>query len=451
MCGIAGAIGVENASSVVRTMLHRLQHRGQEAVGIVSIHENKAHKLHVLGKTVISISDTELANLPGNIAVGHNRYATTGNSRQVESIQPFVMTLEKSPMVMAHNGNFTNITNLEATELSGTPFSSDSDTERFFRLMMREERSGNAVEDNIIATLQKMKGSCSALHAQPGHLIAIRDSTGNRPLYWALYKEGFVVASETCAFQALGIQAFHEVPIGTIVTMHLNGQAALKKFGRDDPHKCFFEPTYLASPGSEVYGIDVAEFRVACGQALALEHPVHNADYIVGIPDSSSVYATGYAEKNTAGRLRSYTIMRNHSTRSFIEGDKASQLRTVDRKFTFHPASIKGKVLVLIDDSIVRGTTSQALTESLRAFGAKEIHWRIGSPPVTGPCHYGIATKTGELLATKMDNQEMAKFIGADSLEFLSMAGLKKVIAEQGASPKDFCFACIDGKYWDLT
>jgi amidophosphoribosyltransferase len=449
MCGIAGAIGVDAASAAIRTMLHALQNRGQQAAGIVSINGTKKHEHRSYG-AVTDFPQEELDRLMGNIAIGHNRYATAANSDGPKNMQPFLMTIGGEPIAIAHNGNFTNIPDIEETELKGTPFVSESDTERFFRLLLRTHRT-ESLENSIVATLEKMRGSCSAVLALPGRLIAVRDSSGNRPLFWGRLGNGFVVASETSGLDAVGVFTWQEVSPGTIVTFCDDGELYISgPFGDDMRRYCPFELVYFGQITSTLYGIPVTNIREEFGRELAREHPVQ-ADIILGIPDSGTLSASGYGELHTSGVFKPHAIIRRHNTgRTFIKSGQRKREQGVSEKFGFTSSEIVGKRVIVVDDSLVRGTTSRRITEELRARGASEVHWRISSPPVTGPCHYGIATRTGELLAADHSIAEMCVDIGADSLQFLSLQGFKRVIARYGVNPDDCCFACMDGNYWHL-
>ena len=450
MCGIVGTINVENSTEAIRMMLHALQNRGQQAAGIVTLDGTKKHEYRAPG-TVIEFPLEELDSLVGNIGIGHNRYATAANSSGPKNMQPFLMTVDNEPIAIAHNGNFTNTQTLREEELKGVPFVSESDTEVFFRLLLRAWRSGS-FEDSVIKTLAQVQGSCSAVVALPGRLIAIRDSTGNRPLFWGRSGDGYVVASENCALDAIGVFIWHEVAPGTIVTFTDDGQVIVsKEFGDGKRRFCPFELIYFAQITSTIYGIPIANIRESFGQELALEHPVE-ADIILGVPDSGTLSAVGYSQKNQSGTFDLALAMRRHNTgRSFTRSGQAKRERVVADKFAFATEKIRGKRAVVVDDSLVRGTTSTSITEQLRNRGATEVHWRIPSPPVTGPCHYGIATKAGELLATDHSVEEMRDIIGADSLEFLSLGAFKRVIASYGVSPDDCCFGCIDGNYWHTS
>ncbi len=449
MCGIVGTINIDYTSEAIRMMLHALQNRGQQAAGIVTLDGTKKYEYRAPG-TVIEFPLEELEALVGSIGIGHNRYATAANSSGPKNMQPFLMTVDDEPIAIAHNGNFTNTQSLREVELKGVPFVSESDTEVFFRLLLRAWRSGS-FEESVVKTLAQVQGSCSAVVALPGRLIAIRDSTGNRPLFWGQCGDGYVVASETCALDAIDVFEWHEVAPGTIVSFTDDGIVTIsKEFGDGKRRYCPFELVYFAQITSTIYGISVADIRESFGRELALKHPVE-ADIILGIPDSGTLSAIGFSERNKGGLFEPHAIMRRHNTgRTFIRSGQAKRARGVADKFGFTTDKIRGKRVVVVDDSLVRGTTSTSITEQLRKRGATEVHWRIPSPPVTGPCHYGIATKAGELLATEHTVDEMRLHIGADSLEFLSMEGFQEVIARHGVDPNDCCFACMDGKYWGL-
>jgi amidophosphoribosyltransferase len=447
MCGIAGAINIPEAALVVRAMLHSLQNRGQQAAGIFSLEGDTYHQHRCLGTVANDIPEEILVGLIGDQAIGHNRYATAPNSAGIENIQPIFFTVDDAPIAIAHNGNFTNTKELEAVELLGTPFLTKSDTERFLRLVLREHRS-TTLEQSIIATLDKMEGTCSAILTLPGKMIAIRDSWGNRPLYWGKHEDGYVVASETCALDAVGVFDYKEVDAGSVLMFTESG-VEVTIFGDTVRRHCSFEWVYFSFPTSEIFGVHTASIREAFGRRLAKEHPVE-ADVIAGVPDSSNCAALGFAEENKRGALNRDLIVRRHNTgRTFIMPGQAKRKRAVTDKFAFDTQIIEGKRIVLIDDSLVRGTTSRGISRSLRERGATEVHWRIAAPPVTGQCYYGINTAKRELLlAANMTNAEMCADIEADSLEFLSMEGFQSVIREHGVAPSDCCFACMNGEYF---
>lgn len=447
MCGIAGTINVPLASETIRMMLHALQNRGQEAAGIVSIDGIKKHEYRLKG-TVNEFPQEELDALVGSIAIGHNRYPTATNSDGPKNMQPFLMTVDNEPIAIAHNGNFTNIPTLKAQDLTGVPFVSESDTEVFFRLLLRAWRK-DLLEKSIIDTLAKMQGSCTAIITLPGRLVAIRDSTGNRPLVWGRCGDGYAIASESSALDAIGVLQWQEVKPGTMVSFTTDGSVITsKEFGDGKLRLCPFEWVYFAQITSNIFGIPVSDIREAFGRELAKED-VLEADLVLGIPDSGTLSATGYGEASSTGTFAPHAIMRRHNTgRTFIKSGQAKRERGVADKFGFATDKIAGKRVVVVDDSLVRGTTSRKITEELRARGATQVHWRIPSPPVIGPCHYGIATKTGELLAADHTVDQMREYIDADSLEFLSLDRFKEVIERHGVSASDCCFACMDGNYW---
>lgn len=449
MCGIAGATNIPEAALVVRAMLHSLQNRGQQAAGIFSLDGGTYHQHRGLGTVANDIPEEILTTLTGDQSIGHNRYATAANSAGVENIQPIFFTVDEQPIAIAHNGNFTNTKELEADELHGTPFLTKSDTERFLRLILREHRTAS-LEDSIIVTLSKMQGTCSAVFTLPGKLIAVRDSWGNRPLYWGTYGDGYVVASETCALDAIGIFDYKEVDAGSVMTFTADG-VEVRVFGENTRRFCSFEWVYFSFPTSEIFGVHTATIREAFGRKLAEEHPVE-ADVVAGVPDSSNCAALGFAEHNRGAFNRDLIVRRHNTGRTFIMPGQAKRKRAVTDKFAFDTKNIEGKRIVLLDDSLVRGTTSRGISRSLRERGATEVHWRIAAPPVIGQCYYGINTAKRELLlAANMTNAEMCADIEADSLEFLSMEGFKRVIEQHGVSPSDCCFACMNNEYFHVS
>lgn len=448
MCGVAGAINVPDATATIRMMLHAQQNRGQDAAGMVSFSDDVVYEHRSPGTVTTNFPDEVIDTLPGSIAIGHNRYATASNSRGFKNTQPFVLSVDGKPITIAHNGNFTNIADVERNQLRGTPFFSESDTERFFRLIIKKHRS-NTLEQSTITALEEMQGSCSAVIATPDKLLAIRDSSGNRPLFWVRYEDGYLVASEPTALDAVDAQHWQEVEPGTLVSLSSTNEPVITSFEPKARKRfCPFELVYFGQITSRLYNIRVDSIRHDFGRALAKEHPVQ-AEIIAGIPDSGTLSGLGFAEANGYGSYEHAAIIRRHNTgRTFTRARQRSRENAVNEKFGFNSELILGKEIVLVDDSLVRGTTSKRITEELRKRGATKVHWRIPSPQVIGACEYGIATKSGELLATGRSNVEMARHVGADSLEFLSMEGFHKVITNHGVSPKDCCFACMDGNYW---
>lgn len=447
MCGIAGAIGVPQAADTVRLLLHGLQNRGQQSFGLVSVDPQENFEFHHAGTVANDLPQHTLEPVSATVVIGHNRYATAPKSDGARNMQPFLRLVDQQPIAIAHNGNFTNADDIEKHELRGTPLDSQSDTERFFRLVLKLHKD-KSMEAAVIEALGKMTGSCSAILATPRKLLAIRDSTGNRPLFWGRLNGGFLVASEDSALDALQVEAIEVAP-GTIVTLWDTGDAEVSPpFGESKRRYCSFEWLYFGQITSTLNSIDIADIRKDFGRKLADEHPVE-ADVVLGIPDSGTLAGMGYAEKNLSGEFLTEGIIRRHNTgRTFIKAGQEKRERAVTEKFGFATNKLRGKRIVLVDDSLVRGTTSKRLTAELKQRGAAEVHWRIPSPEVRGPCHYGIATKAGEMLAEKYSLEGMRAQIGADSLQFLSMEGFKAVIEQHGVSRDDACFACMDKSYW---
>jgi amidophosphoribosyltransferase len=394
-----------------------------------------------------ALTPETLSKLLGSNGLGHNRYATTGSSEGRENIHPLSLKVGRDMYSIVHNGNFPDIKVIEEGVLHGTPFFSDTDTERFFLLVLQGLKT-NDIFGSIEKALEQMKGSCSAVLMRPFELIAIRDGSGCRPLYWGKSGRGYVVASETCALDDVGVFEYHEVPPGTIISFSAKG-IATHTLPACKQHRCSFEKVYYGHPTSILDGIQLADFRRDLGRTLNEEHPT-TTDYVVAAPDSSTFIGQGYAEGLTSSEYDSSLIMRKHDTgRTFILAGQAAREKAVEQKFSFRTDKIAGKSITVIDDSIVRGTTCARITQSLRDRGATEVHWRIASPHIIGSCSYGIETADQKLLiATKMDDGGICRQIGANSVAFLSLEKLKAVLAAHGLPAKNTCFACMDLKYW---
>lgn len=447
MCGIAGVYNVTNASAVLRDMLHALQNRGTDATGVVTFTGAEHHVFHSPKKVSAALTPAALAQLLGNCGIGHNRYPTAGNSKQSTNIQPMVLQVGAEVLTIAHNGNFTNTAQLEDGPLNGSAFFSQSDTERFFRLIVQHYQSDTLLV-SIEKTLGQMEGSCSAVMMQSQELIAIRDASANRPLYWGKLGRGYVVASETCALDDIGVFEHHEVLPGTILSFSPRG-IATATVSKKQERRCAFEHLYFANPTSYINGIQTADFRRAVGRALNQEHGIAT-DLIVAVPDSSTFIGEGYHAQKAWGLYDQSVIIRKHDTgRTFILPGQDERIKAVERKFSFRTDRIAGKSITVIDDSVVRSTTSYGITQSLRERGATAIHWRIAGPRIVNPCHYGINTpQRDELIAATKSNVEIARTLGADSVEFLSLDNFKQVIHEQGMSPSKCCFTCMGDPYW---
>jgi amidophosphoribosyltransferase len=448
MCGVAGVYNLPNASQVIAKMLHALQHRGSDATGVITYDGFAHYKYTAPEKVSNALTPEVLSKLVGTNGLGHNRYATTGSSKGVENIQPLSLKVGTEMFSIAHNRNFPDLTLIEEGVLRDTPFFSDTDTERFFRLILQELKTTDILK-SIEKALAQMKGACSAVLMRPLELIAIRDGSGCRPLYWGQSGDGYVVASEPCALDDIGVFDSQEVPPGTLISFSDQG-VITRSLPERAQHRCSFEKVYFGYPTSTLDGIQIADFRRDLGRALSKEHPT-TTDYVVAAPDSSTFIGQGYAETLAESSIYDSSIlMRKHDTgRTFILAGQAARKKAVEQKFSFRTDKIAGKSITVIDDSIVRGTTCSGITQSLRDRGATEVHWRIASPQIIGSCHYGIETANkGQLIATQMNDEGICQQIGADSIAFLSLELLKSVLAAHGLPTKDTCFACVNLEYW---
>jgi amidophosphoribosyltransferase len=448
-CGVVGVWGSADAAALVALGLHALQHRGQEAAGIVSLnHGGQFHAHKGRGLVGDNFGDAAvIAGLPGRAAVGHNRYATTGETA-LRNVQPLYADFEFGGFAVAHNGNLTNANVLKrALVRRGCLFQSTTDSEVFVHLIAISLYS--TVTDRLIDALKQVQGAYSLVALHNGALIGARDPLGVRPLVIGrLPAGGFVLSSETCALDIVGAEFVRDVEPGEIVVMDDEGLRSLKPFGATQSRFCIFEYIYFARPDSIVEGTPVYATRKRIGAELSRESNVP-ADVVVPVPDSGVPAAMGYAAE--AGLPFELGIIRNHYVgRTFIEPTDQIRHLGVKLKHSANRAIIEGKRVVLVDDSIVRGTTSKKIVEMVRAAGATEVHMRISSPPTTHSCFYGIDTpERGKLLAAKHDVEEMARIIGADSLAFISLDGLYRALGRSGRDAKDpgYCDACFTGDY----
>jgi amidophosphoribosyltransferase len=449
-CGVVGIWGSADASALAALALHALQHRGQEAAGIVSMESSSgvfhAHK----GRGLVgdNFGDARvIAGLPGRAALGHNRYATTGETA-LRNVQPLYADFEFGGFAVAHNGNLTNAHTLKrALVRRGCLFQSTTDSEVFVHLIAISLYA--TVTDRLIDALKQVQGAYSLVALHNGALLGARDPLGVRPLVIGkLPGGGFVLTSETCALDIVGADFVRDVEPGEIVVIDDTGLHSQRPFAKQPSRFCIFEYIYFARPDSLVEGTPVYETRKRIGAELARESGVE-ADVIVPVPDSGVPAAMGYAAE--AGLPFELGIIRNHYVgRTFIEPTDQIRHLGVKLKHSANRAIIEGKRVVLVDDSIVRGTTSRKIVEMVRAAGATEVHMRISSPPTTHSCFYGIDTpERSKLLAAKHDIAEMAKIIGADSLAFISLDGLYLALGQPGrdaAAPR-YCDACFTGDY----
>ena len=448
-CAVFGIFGTDEASINTALGLHALQHRGQEAAGIVSFDGKTffAHRgLGHVGEN-FGAGSSHIANLVGHVAIGHNRYSTSGNSNALLEIQPFSSELAFGGFALAHNGNLTNAARLRSSLVeTGSLFQSSSDTEIIVHLVARSHQ--DTVTDRLIDALKQIEGAYSLVCVAKDMLIGVRDPLGVRPLVLGKQGDAYVLASESCALDIVGAEIVRDLDPGEMVVITKAGIKSIKPFPAQKSRFCVFEYIYFARPDSVLEGRGVYHARKAIGAELANESRA-DADLVVPVPDSGVPAALGYAE---AAKIPfELGIIRNHYIgRTFIQPTQQGRNDSVKMKHNANPATVRGKRVVLVDDSIVRGTTSRKIVAMMRAAGAAEVHMRIASPPTTNPCFYGVDTPDkDQLIAAKLDIDAIAKEIGADSLAFISIDGLYRAMGEAGRNPDgpQFCDACFTGDY----
>jgi len=448
-CAVFGIFGTDEASINTALGLHALQHRGQEAAGIVSFDGKTffAHRgLGHVGEN-FGAGSSHIANLVGHVAIGHNRYSTSGNSNALLEIQPFSSELAFGGFALAHNGNLTNAARLRSSLVeTGSLFQSSSDTEIIVHLVARSHQ--DTVTDRLIDALKQIEGAYSLVCVAKDMLIGVRDPLGVRPLVLGKQGDAYVLASESCALDIVGAEIVRDLDPGEMVVITKAGIKSIKPFPAKQSRFCVFEYIYFARPDSVLEGHGVYHARKAIGAELANESRA-DADLVVPVPDSGVPAALGYAE---AAKIPfELGIIRNHYIgRTFIQPTQQGRNDSVKMKHNANPATVRGKRVVLVDDSIVRGTTSRKIVAMMRAAGAAEVHMRIASPPTTNPCFYGVDTPDkDQLIAAKLDIDAIAKEIGADTLAFISIDGLYRAMGEAGRNPDEpqFCDACFTGDY----
>jgi len=446
-CGVFGIFGHPDAAPHTALGLHALQHRGQEAAGIVSFDGVHFRSHRALGQVGDNFSsESVIRRLSGHAAIGHNRYATTGETI-LRNVQPLFADLEFGGFALAHNGNLTNAIGLRrALVRRGSLFQSTTDTEVITHLMATSIRQG--VVERLIDAMQQIQGAYSLVCLSENELIGVRDPLGVRPLVLGKIGEAYVLASESCALDIMGATFERDVQPGEMVVINKDGLRSLNPFPDAPSRFCIFEYIYFARPDSVVEGSSVYEMRKQIGVELARESHIP-ADMIVPVPDSGVPAAIGYAtEAQVPFELG---IIRNHYVgRTFIEPTDQIRNLGVKLKHNANRAQISGKRVILVDDSIVRGTTSTKIVEMVRAAGASEVHMRIASPPTTHSCFYGVDTPSRDkLLAAQYDEAEMAKLIGVDSLSFISLDGLYRAMgeSERNMQAPQYCDACLSGDY----
>jgi amidophosphoribosyltransferase len=446
-CGVFGVFGHPEAANLAYLGLYALQHRGQESAGIVSSDGGELHSHRAMGEVEEIFVPTVLAELPGDIAIGHTRYSTAGDKALLNA-QPIMVDCNKGKIALGHNGNLTNAAEWRRKlEHRGSIFQTNSDTEVIVHLIARSQARN--LSGALGDALNQVEGAYSLLVLTPDELYAVRDPRGFRPLVLGKLPatvttpETWMVASETCAFDLLNAQYVREIEPGEMVRISKSGIESIH-FAPQKPHQyCIFEHVYFARPDSIIFGRSVNASREALGRVLAREHPV-DADIVVPVPDSGVPAAVGYSlESKIPFHLG---LIRNHYIgRTFIEPSQA--IRNFGVKLKLNPVRglIEGKRVVLVDDSIVRGTTSRKIVRMVREAGAKQVHVRISCPPTVSPCYYGVDTPTKEeLIASSNTPEEICKYLGADSLGYVSLSALRQAVHDDTGV---FCTSCYTGVY----
>ncbi len=442
MCGIFGVSAVPEAAKLTYLGLYALQHRGQESAGIVAIDRDGSVRSHRgMGLVSENFSESELAKLPGDVAVGHTRYSTTG-STVLANAQPCSVATRCGTLAIAHNGNLTNAPELKRELVErGAIFTTSTDTEVLVHLIARSE--AETIDDQLREALEQVDGAYSLVITVGRTLYAVIDSRGFRPLVLGRLGSGIIVASETCALDLVGATLLRELQPGDFVRIDEGVVTDLPRLSPRPVSRCVFELVYFARPDSNVFGESVDRVRREIGRQLAREAPAPGAEVVFSVPDSSNAMALGYSEVSKT-KLE-YGLIRNHYVgRTFINPTQALRVAKVRIKFNPVREVIEGKSVVVVDDSLVRGNTSKGLVQMIRGVGAREVHLRLGSPPITGPCHYGIDTPTREeLIGATHSVEEIRQFLGVDSLAYLSLDGMLRAA---GHVP-GFCHACFSGQY----
>jgi amidophosphoribosyltransferase len=447
-CGVFGIYGHPEAAAMTALGLHALQHRGQEAAGIVSFDGADFYTHKAMGLVDATFSKAKIIDqLKGYAAIGHNRYSTTGEA-SLRNVQPIYADLALGGFAVAHNGNLTNAATIrEQLVEKGSLFQSSSDTEVIVHLMATSFKEG-AVE-KLVDAVNEIKGAYSLVAVTEDMMIGVRDPFGIRPLVLGQLGGSKILASETCALDIIGADFVRDIEPGEMVIVDKKGMRSIKPFDKTQSRLCIFEYVYFARPDSSMEGRSVYEMRKNIGAVLAKEAPVPNADVVVPVPDSGVPSAIGYSQ--ASGVPFELGIIRNHYVgRTFIEPTAQIRNLGVKLKHNANRAYLKDKIVVLVDDSIVRGTTSRKIVEMVRAAGAKEVHMRISSPPTNHSCYYGIDTpRTEELMAHTHTVDQIREHIGVDSLSYISVDGLYQALGEtkRNNDLPQYCDACFTGDY----
>jgi amidophosphoribosyltransferase len=448
MCGVFGIYAPgEPVARLTYFGIYALQHRGQESAGIVAADERHGMSFErEMGLVSQVFNEDTIARLEGDIAIGHTRYSTSGSSSS-EHAQPLFAPSLFGPLAMAHNGNLVNVAALRQDLMvhrSQRPELTDSE----LALQAIVQAPGDSWEDKVAHAMGRMDGAYCLVMLTPSQLIACRDPLGVRPLCMGRYKQGWVIASESCALETIGAEFVREIEPGELVTVDAAGVHSQQAVPPRPRALCVFEYIYFARPDSLIGGRSVYEARYQMGRQLAREHPVE-ADLVIGVPDSATAAAAGYAEE--AGLpFREGLIKNRYIGRTFIQPHQSQRAGAVALKFNALSSVLAGKRVVVVDDSIVRGTTTPPIVSLIRKAGAREVHLRITAPPMTDPCYLGIdVARKSELIAARLTVPEIAREVGADSLGYLSLGGLYQAVGvqHQDAANSGLCSGCFTGKY----
>ncbi|MFC1483923.1 amidophosphoribosyltransferase [Candidatus Neomarinimicrobiota bacterium] len=443
MCGIIGIYGNPEAGMLAYLGLYAQQHRGQEGAGIVSFEQGQVHRHMGLGLVADVFAKSEvLKGLPGTMALGHTRYSTTG-SLDVKNVGPLLFNVEDKPVTIAHNGNLVNLqARRQQLQKQGAIFQTTTDTEIIVHLLARA--SGNRIVDRLAEALQGVEGAYSLLLLAPAGLIAARDPYGWRPFVIGKLEDTWVAASETCALDLIGAEVVRDVEPGEVLLMNDEGLQTIAQLPKQTPKHCIFEYIYFSRPDSRIYDGNVDKMRRKLGKTLADESPVPTADIVISVPDSSNTATIGYASRS--GVKHDIGLIRNHYVgRSFIRPEQHLRDLTVKLKFNTVKGVLEGREVVIVDDSIVRGTTMRKLVRLLREANVAKVHVRISSSPIRHPCRFGLDFPTEEeLIATHRTREEIEAFLEVDSLAYLTLEGM---LASMDQPADHFCTACFSGEY----
>jgi len=441
-CGIVGVYGIPEAAILAYLGIYSLQHRGQESAGIASSDGTQVYKHLGMGLVSDVFNEQILDQLPGHIAVGHNRYSTTGSSNE-QNIGPIVVNHLLGTIGVAHNGNLVNSFSLRhELEKRGSIFQTTTDSEVILHLVAKSE--GETIEDKILDAVRRIRGAFSLVFITKDKVIAVRDPHGFRPLALGTKGNGYVFASETSAFDLIVAKYVRDVKCGEMIVVDENGMKSYEVQDKIEPRHCVFEFIYFSRPDSQIFNEYVDKTRRKLGKNLAIENPCE-ADIVISVPDSSNTAALGYAARSNA--KFEIGLIRNHYVgRTFIHPKQQLRDMNVRIKFNTVGGVIKDRRIIIVDDSIVRGTTLRALVKRLRDAGAKEVHVRVSSPPIRFPCFYGMDFPTKEeLIASQKEIEEIKDYLGVDSLKYLSMEAMLNAMPKENG--QSYCTACFSGEY----